>query len=288
MNIYEVSWRSTQQIAIVNAGNELQNNIDGWGAGVFIYFKKKLTFVTADHVPHYDDHAPSNDTGNRLNKDDHIYVITNVTDSSNQLGFQSIGGIYSFDEYHLPDSSEPTEDELELASIPDMKDCAFSFIRKGQVVNIITHDLQDGTNNIILVNAGLNKIIIPEERFNLDIPNDPCIVSGTVMNKIIQLTDGRKQLDRKNVYHQDLMYSGKKNNDGDYIFHTASYDDVLNSLWEGLSGGPVIDICGRLVGILVRAVKENNTVIVKPISEILKYISMADRFEYPDYPSLPR
>lgn len=276
MNLFEVSWRSTQQIAIVDDGNDIKDKIDGWGSGVFIHYKGRLIFVTADHVVHYDDHSDSNETGQRLDKDDKIYIITNVTDSSNQVGFQQIGGIYSFDEYCLPDLEECSNDDIEVASIPDMKDFAFSFIDATNTFKIVTHALLDNDSSII-VNKDLSKICIREENFNCGSPSGYCIVTGTVKNKIVQVEDDnhnmKNQINRRNAIHLDLSYSGNNNFDGDYIFNYP--ERVYNSLWAGLSGAPVIDENGKLVGLVVRAVADNNTIIVKPISEILRFISIA-------------
>lgn len=280
MNLFELSWRATQQIAIVDEGHELAEGIDGWGSGFFIKYKGIRIFVTADHVVHYDDHDSSNEYGKRIGKDDHIFIITNVTDVNNQIGFQEIGGIYNFDEYKFPDLEEElTEDEIELYSIPDMKDCAFSFIDENQSFDIRTHDLNDIDSSEI-VPKGIRKIFIPDEQFNLGSPSEICLVTGTVMNKLEVLDDGRKQINRGNVIHLDLMFSGKVNNDGDYIYNAPDHDRVLNSLWKGLSGAPAIGINGKLVGIIVRAVCENNTIIVKPITEVLKYIDYAMTVEH--------
>lgn len=274
MSMFEISWRATQQIAISDYGHDLSDGVDGWGSGTFIHYKGKLIFLTADHVVHYDDHADSNDTGKRLDKDDNIYIITNLTDASNQLSFQPIGGIYSFDEYVIPSEEELTEDDIELASIPDMKDCAFSFLSNN--VETVTHDLRDVDNNVI-VDKGLEKICFREAAFNLEDPYGYCLVTGTVRNKIVDVSvaDGteRKELNRMNAVHLDLTYSGSKNYDGDYIFNYPH--TVYQAFWAGISGAPVIDESRRLVGIVVRAVSENNTIIVKPISEILRFISYA-------------
>lgn len=275
MSLIEISWRATQQIAISDEGHDLSDGVDGWGSGTFLNYKGKLVFLTADHVVHYDDHAESNETGKRLDKDDDIYIITNVTDPSGQLSFQPIGGIYSFDEYRVPEEEDLTEDDIEFMSIPDMKDCAFSFISHD--IKTVTHALTDIDPNVILVEKKLPKICFHENGLNLGDPVGLCLVSGTVRNRILEVSedDGmkRKELNRRNIFHVDLTYSGSKNYDGDYIFNYPQ--TVYQAFWAGISGAPVIDEGGRLVGVVVRAVSENNTIIVKPISEILHYISYA-------------
>ena len=47
--------------------------------------------------------------------------------------------------------------------------------------------------------------------------------------------------------------------------------------WKGLSGSPVIDSKGRLLGMLLRVVDKGYEIFVMPISFILRYIDQLDR-----------
>lgn len=254
--LIDVVWLSTLQV-VVTKDKEAQR-INNWGSGFLFQYRERLFFVTADHVAHFDDF----EAGERLGKDDYIWVFNN----KNARGVLAtiltpINGLYSFDLFNL--------DEV-LPEIPELKDIAFSIITKPIEEPFFTSELKD-TNDTILVPAGKEKIIIKEDCVIEIESTDRCIVGGCVLWN----TNGVK-LDRCNAIH-DGMVLKEINAEGYYVL--KYHEPVIVEHWKGISGAPVFNQVGRLIGMLIEVDENNDTVVVVPMKSIMRLMDYAIKCE---------
>ena len=84
------------------------------------------------------------------------------------------------------------------------------------------------------------------------------------------------KIERFNVIHQDLKFDSI-DSDGNYIFKYP--DPVIYENWAGLSGGPIFNDRYQLIGMVIRVNEYNDTIVVMPIKEILRYMDYAIAYE---------
>lgn len=63
------------------------------------------------------------------------------------------------------------------------------------------------------------------------------------------------------------------------MFVFKSLQPVQIEQWAGLSGSPFFSEDGELIGMIIRAVEQNDTVLVLPIGKIMYYISLVKKTE---------
>lgn len=113
-------------------------------------------------------------------------------------------------------------------------------------------DTQDVAVALLLTKAHPEETIA-EGCFAKPRKNRTCLVSGIA-------SDG------ENATFAGLVY--KDDHEG---LHRFSFPQAIDAeRWAGLSGAPCFDDKGRLVGMLVRAVAEQGTVLVMPVERILE------------------
>lgn len=251
-SVYELSWMATQQV-IVTSDNKGEK-IKGFGSGFFIEYKDKLFFITADHVVHIEDH----EVQMRVGKDDYIWVINNIN-SNEELStmLTPIGGLYSFDQINLID-------DLSL-EIPDMEDISFAILPNSFKNPFLTNELK--IEDKILVPCGKEKIIIKSECLDEIKETDYCLVESCVHWNL----DGIK-LNRSNCIYQDLKLDGI-DAQGDIILKYPF--KIIHKDWAGISGAPVFNDSGRLIGMIIEVSEHNDTIKVIPMKKILKLMDIA-------------
>ena len=93
-------------------------------------------------------------------------------------------------------------------------------------------------------------------------------LEGTPHNK-------RKSDRSHNVIHDELTF--ERESDGMFVFKSPA--PIQIEQWEGLSGSPFFSENGELIGMIIRAVEQNDTVFVLPISKIMSYIKLVKKIE---------
>lgn len=264
MTLMEYIWRNSYQL--VGWEEEHAGDVfpDVFGCGFVLKLGTKFIFVTADHVIHKADET----AGERTNITYKYAIVCNhniVKDGSLQTLFRPIGGFISLDRYNFGKYLRG-EEELDVAFIPDMQDYAFADFNPEYFKEIFTPELKNKEN--VLVKEGLFKIHICEKTFVEPNSNSKYIVAGTMPHNY----DGIKWI-RANAIHRDLIYIGKEQEMYKFSYPAA----VKYSEWEGLSGSAFFDYEGNLVGMLLRAVEEDNIVWVMPITTIWKMINQMVR-----------
>ena len=254
--LIDVVWLSTQQV-VVTKDKDAQR-INNWGSGFFFQYRERLFFVTADHVAHYDDF----EAGERLGKDNYVWVFNNKNEKGALATMLTpINGIFSFDLFDLDDV---------LPEIPELKDIAFSIISEPIKETFLTHDLRDNDGNII-VQPGRIKICLHEEHVAELKPSDQCVVASCVKWN----TNGI-MLERYNAIHDCLEFK-EINNEGYYVLKYPA--PVIPEHWKGISGGPVFNQEGCLIGMLIEVYDYNDTVVVVPMKAIMHLMDYAIQYE---------
>lgn len=256
-SIHELAWLTTQQIVVTS--DKKGCHIKTFGSGFFFQYRDKMFLVTADHVSHSDDF----DEGKRLGKDYYLWVFNNIS-STIELStmLTPIGGLFSFDQLN-------TEDELSF-DIPDMKDISFAMLPNSFKHPFLTHELK--IDKDVIVEAGKEKLFISSECVAELSDTDYCLIEGCVKWDI----KNGITLPRYNVFHQDLKLE-RINEDGYYILKYPN--PVIYEEWAGLSGGPVFNDKGNLIGMAISVYEENATICVIPIKKITDLIDLAIDFE---------
>ena len=254
--LLDLLWMATLQVVVTKDKNALI--IKNWGSGFLFGYRKKLFFVTADHVAHFDDFV----AGERLGKDDFVWVF-NGRNQLDQLTtmVNPINGIYSFDLFNLDDV---------LPEIPELKDMAFAILEKPIEPPLLTLALKD-LDGTVLVPAGEDRLYLEEKCVAELKDGDICYVGSCVKWDISGV-----MLNYQSLVHRDLVLT-EVNSDGYYVFKYHS--PVVVNEWRGISGAPVFNQQGDLIGMLIEVDENYDTVTVVPMKTIMRLMDYAIKHE---------
>lgn len=265
ISILEYIWRNCYQLVAWEECH-IQNEFpDIFGCGFFIKNENNLWFITADHVIHNKDYQE----GERTSQNYQYAILNNINRDDLSTVLTSIYGFHSMESFNFG-SYLRGEEDIEVAMIPDLKDIAFSLIKEGSSLQypFQTHELQ--LEGQIMVPAGLEKYCLTEATFALPTTDKKYIVMGAIQNNNRGI-----QWQRCNVIHGELTF--ERESDGMFVF--KSLQPVQIEQWAGLSGSPFFSEDGELIGMIIRAVEQNDTVLVLPIGKIMYYISLVKKTE---------
>lgn len=257
MTLLEYFWKTSHQIVILSPGENIENfDIVGWGSGFILKYKERFFFITCDHNVHPDDY----EHGLRTGIDYNIGIICNCKQPKEMLsmGLITIPGFYYFE------SIDITHPEL-----VDLTDIAFAEIKFPLPLPIYTNRLYDFDGKTIIVQEGEMKLYINENSIESVNVNDEYVITGCIRNDIY----AEIRMDRQNTFRDQIVYTGEKYCNSYLVFENPTqvvYDD-----WKGLSGSPVFNNKGKLIGMLSRVVEETNHLYVTPIQTILRFIDYA-------------
>lgn len=256
MTLMEYFWRVSQQIVMVTPDRQASEaDIEGWGSGFILQYKNGYYFVTCDHNLHmldYDDDGPCTRTGIEFG----IELVCNIKDADNPLatGMITLPGFYYFDSF-----------DLDLPEGIDLVDLAFASLPDKLPLPILTNRLchYDGQ---IAVEEGLGKLFIAENAIaDVDMSSE-YVITGCIHNQI----RGGVRMERRTTFREGIRFTGGKYLDTYLIFENPCnivYDDR-----EGLSGSPVFNDKGNLVGMLNKVVDGTQLLYVTPIHKIIQFI----------------
>lgn len=255
MSLMELLNRTRLQLFTYEIGTMKNSYPDGAGSGFFFKRKDKLFFVTADHVCHPFDHKPK--VIQRAYKDKDVGIVNNhVEKDENGVEMPIItpvGGFYYFDKIKFtPDKG-----------FEDFKpfDATFSILGKDRFQYPFKNEgfrFLDGST----VEAGLNMIIIPSEAIVTPASEDWYIVYGHTSHR---LADDGVHLAWDTTIHNEMKYLREN---GDYYVLKPA-EPIDNKKWEGISGAPVLNQKGGLLGILCGGMPRLNEIYVMKMSAVL-------------------
>ena len=254
MTLLEYFWKTSHQIVILSPGENNENSdIVGWGSGFILKYKERFFFITCDHNLHMDDY----DNEQRTGIDYNIGLICNCKHPNEMLsmGLITIPGFYYFE---YLDGMYP--------ELLDLKDLAFAEIKFPLPLPIYTNRLLDFDGETIIVAEGETKLFIDESSIGIPNTNDEYIITGCIRNEICNGI----RMNRQNTFRDQIVYTGEKYCNSYLVFENPTqvvYDD-----WKGLSGSPVFNNNGNLIGMLNRVVEETSHLYVTPIQTILCFI----------------
>lgn len=253
-NCYQLAWNASYQLMIVESDNK--NAIPkGFGSGFVYQYKGQAYLITADHVLHNYDHNETCE--GRSGKEDIIRICNNFNVPGELESVETYykGGFYYEDMYSLS--------EIDGLQLTDYIDITSRKIDKIVQYGFFSRELRDCDGSIIVA-KGSEKIIIPDCQIDDINSTDYYLICGCCCNDICGA-----RLVYKNVVHQDLKYK-ETNKDGTILL---SYDMcVKDEEWAGLSGSPVFNNRGKLVGMLTNASSASDVVTVIPICQVNKHL----------------
>lgn len=261
MTLMEYFWKASHQIVILTPDKPSNEaDIEGWGSGFILEYKGRQFFITCDHNLHMlDDFA----NGERSGEDFLIAIIANCKDPQNPLstGFVTIPGFYYFDSI-----------DINTPEIMDLKDIAFAELKTAMPLPLLTNQLNhyDGS---VAVKAGELKLFIKEETISEAEEGKDYVITGCICNRIV---DGIR-MERRTTFREGIKYTGRTHMGSFLVFE---YPDIINvEEWEGLSGSPIFDEEGKLVGMVNEVVDGGREIYVTPIKHILRLIDYAIKSE---------
>ena len=265
ISILEYIWRNCYQLVAWEECH-IQNEFpDIFGCGFFIKNENNLWFITADHVIHNKDYQE----GERTSQNYQYAILNNINRDDLSTVLTSIYGFHSMESFNFG-SYLRGEEDIEVAMIPDLKDIAFSLIKEDSSFEspFLTHELR--LEDQIMVPAGSEKLCLKKDSFGEPTMDKKYIVMGAIQNNKRGI-----QWQRCNVIHDGLTFQYES--DGIFVFKCPQ--PIQIEQWAGLSGSPFFSENGELIGMIIRAVEVDNTVLVLPIREIMYYIDLVKKIE---------
>lgn len=230
-----------------------------FGSGFVLMYHGRLYFITADHVV-----SPDNETDFVQWGDDWICGIPiGINDEENHASVcLPLTGRIEFVKGNIL-----SEDNLEF---PEPIDLAFS--------NVDTKILKCkslGFNiypSIFCFSAGENKKCFEES--NIINPEEYENSNYFIIGSIVRINENSQEASLDHKLHYNLKF---KEIDGENIVLESTSIIDRKKDWSGLSGSPVVNEEGRLLGMLIRAANGYNNVIVMSIEAIISKINQIER-----------
>lgn len=228
----------------------------GYASGFFIKFNEDYFFITADHVPHYNDYELRKRTGGG----DLFAVHTNEFDKQHVAAIIApMSGAYFFDSFlidHLDDG-------------PKMLDLCICKLKEEQV----NRDYY--TQNISFpdepLNAGEFKYAITPEFIEEPSKKDTYYIFGHICTGIKGL-----YLQQFAVAQSNLKYVC---DNGDYYLLNTENEITSDDYWSGLSGSLVYNQNGGCIGMLTSVYLNSKAVWVLSFKTILCLLDVVYRQE---------
>lgn len=223
---------------------------NGMGSGFILDYKGRSFFVTADHV------VNTHDNGRRLiNSARMIAIQTNV-----------ISGIYSA-VIPLDGFNYFSKFKLEEGALTDEKliDAAYCELTANKINDINTYCK---TANLD-ISVDEKKLHIPSDSITSVNLEDTYSTYGCVKGALDHF-HGTTLLISTPKFHTGLKFVSEKDQ-----YYELKYPKVNDEEWHGISGAPVLNQDGKLIGILCAGDPMNNILYVKTIQSVINLIEVA-------------
>lgn len=267
MRLLEVLTRTRFQVFTFPQGTLSDTAIpEGAGSGFVLEYNGKLFFVTADHVCHPDDYKPG--VTQRSFDDKDVAIVNNWIEKDPKTGKDThiltpIGGLYYF-----------TQLKFDLnAGFGDIKpfDATFAVFNLSKVLKPLKNEplyVAGGSD----VPGGLDMIPVPSHTIITPNADDRYIVYGHTQFTFNTTTS---LLEWKVTHHENMTYLCEN---GDYYVLKPN-EPVKDKEWKGISGAPVFNLQGGLLGILCGGNETYSVVFVMKIQKLLSFIDTTMKIE---------
>ncbi|WP_291583780.1 hypothetical protein [Bacteroides sp.] len=233
----------------------------GVGSGFMISYKDKQFFVTADHVMHCDDYGKIQE---RQWKDYDLAILNNVINlDKNNVPKSMITPLTGFFYFEKADIRYPQKGIKPF----DVTFMIMSEEQKAYPYKTCSIPLADGN----MLPADSDKIVIPSTTFVSAKTDQTYSVLGRIKFSMKKVNADNTLLNSEFTLKEGLRFLRKE---GDfYILQTDSI--VIYEEWAGLSGSPVLDVEGGLLGIACSVVPGGNEIYVLDIHKLLPLMDVA-------------
>lgn len=267
ISLLELLTRTRLQIFTYEQGTMMKQAYpNGAGSGFFLLHKDRVILVTADHVCHPFDHAPGRT--HRVFEDKDVALVNNWVEN-NEKGedmpiLTPIGGFYYFDQFKV---------DMDKGIVGDFKpfDATFAILDKDRFRRPFKNEGMQVINGPTIP-AGLDMIPIPLEAVIEPEVEDWYICYG---HTNFGLAEDGVHLKWDTTIHEEMKY---RCDCGDYYVLTPA-EVIVNKDWEGISGAPVLNQKGGLLGILCGGTPDANEIFVLNMKAVLSLIDSTMRIE---------
>jgi len=239
---------------------------NGAGSGFFFLHKDRVILVTADHVCHPFDHELGRT--HRVFEEKEVALVNNwVEKDENGVDMQiltPVGKFYYFDKFKV---------DIDKGLLNDFQpfDATFAILGKDRFQKPFMNEGMQVVNGPTMP-SGLDMIWIPTDTLVEPKTDDWYICYGHTQ---FGLADDGVHLKWNTTIHENMKY---RCDCGDYYVLTPS-EAIVNKDWEGISGAPVLNQKGGLLGILCGGNPAENTVFVMKMKAVLSLIDSTLRIE---------
>lgn len=239
------------------------------GTGFLLHHKGEVLFVTVRHVVNKDKRSKEGELAEDTNK---MAIITNGFRFNEKTWLKegelySIGGFYTFDLFNVL-NEVPKAERIEFA---------FSLVDKTKLngLRLQTAGVKDFKTGEIIIEGGRSKVILDS---SIKVPpnsTDTYYCSGFVQAHWEQAPTGEKMLAYGYIFHNDMKFDRME---GDYLVMKTP-EIASKHEWGGLSGSPVINQDGGLVGILNGGKDGTHDIYILGIEKVLMLMESVHKIE---------
>jgi len=225
MTIVDALYRTHLQTVMTQKGDKWYKPI-AVGSGFFVQYKDRTFFVTSDHTVHLNDYSSQGNS--RTGIEYQVNIVNNINTEDRHNVMTPVGGFTYLDAFNIYNP-----DNIELI---DVTACELKTEElKYQFYTPSVHD----PNGIVQQQKSI--VSFMPEAFSAPKEGTQCYVFGQIESEVVG-----DEMRRTNIIH-DITFLYKS---GDVICLNSGkvIDDVQQ--WAGLSGSPILDSDGGLVGVL--------------------------------------
>lgn len=232
----------------------------GFASGFFFKYEEDFFFITADHVPHYEDHKIGKRTGNG----DLFAVHTNEVDKQQMAAvIAPMSGAYYFDSFDIRNMGES----------PKPFDLCICKLKPEQLNRDYYTQHFDFPDEPL--NTGECKYAITPEFIEDPSSDDTYYILGHICTRTKGL-----YLQQVAVSQNNLKYISTS---GDYYLLNTEEEILSDKYWSGLSGSLVYNQNGGCIGMLTSINVDSKAVWVlsfKTILTLLSYVYNQERISF--------
>jgi hypothetical protein len=248
-----MAYRKCYQVIVSKPYHKNFSNPIGFGSGFIIQYANRMWFVTADHVVSPDNNPDFVSWGN----DCLCGIPTGVNDEDKHQHITLL--LKDRYEFVVAEQQRTPDDPV----FPKMVDISFADADYF-VGNCKSLGFYDKNFPSVAVESGSDKLYFTSNEIILDggISEGPFFVIGSIL--------GIKRIDMVKSDHLHVNLTYDRQADGEIVLKTKNPIDIKE--WSGLSGLPVVDYNGRVLGALLRATPNDTKVYVEPMKHVIEKI----------------